>query len=113
MLGKIKGSTKISDIEGSDLVIVTAGVRRKLHMSRSELLEENASIVSTLVDKIVTYAPGCKIMMVTNSFDIMTYVAYSTSGFRRSPVFGMGGIIYILRYRSYIALELNVSREDI
>ena len=111
--GKINGTTKISDIEGSDLVVVAAGISRKPGMSRSELLEKNAEIVAPLVEEIVRYAPQCKIMMVTNPVDVMTYVAYLKSGFERNRVFGMGGILDTLRYRSYIALELNVSREDI
>jgi malate dehydrogenase len=111
--GKINGTTKISDIEGSDLVIVAAGVPRKPGMSRPELLEKNAGVVSKLIDDIVRYAPDCKIMMVTNPVDVMTYLAWLKSGFERNRVFGMGGILDTLRYRSYIALELNVSREDI
>lgn len=111
--GKIRGSTNISDIEGSDLVIVAAGVPRSPGMSRSELVEKNTGIVSEIVDEIVRYAPGCRIMMVTNPVDVMTYLAYARSGFQRNRVFGMGGILDTLRYRSYIALELDVSREDI
>ncbi len=111
--GRIKGSSKISDIEGSDLVVVTAGIPRKPGMSRPELLEKNAGIVSAIVGEVARYAPSCKIMMVTNPVDVMTYLAYSKSGFERNRVFGMGGILDTLRYRSYIALELNVSREDI
>jgi len=111
--GKIKGGTTISDIEGSDLVIVAAGIARKPGMSRSELLERNAGIVSTIVGDIVRYAPDCKIMMVTNPVDPMTYLGYVRSGFERNRVFGMGGVLDTLRWRSYIALELNVSREDI
>ena len=111
--GKINGTTKISDIEGSDLVIVAAGVSRKSGMTRPELLERNAGIISNLVGDIVRYAPDCKIMMVTNPVDVMTYLAYLKSGFEWNRVFGMGGILDTLRYRSYIALELNVSREDI
>jgi malate dehydrogenase len=111
--GRIKGSTDISDIEGSELVIVAAGVPRKPGMTRTELLERNGGIVSRLVDEIVRHAPNCMIMMVTNPVDVMTYLAYSKSGFERNRVFGMGGILDTLRYRSYIALELDVSREDI
>jgi len=111
--GKIRGSTNIAAIEGSDMVVVAAGVPRKPGMSRSELLEKNTDIVSGVVDEIVRYAPGCKILMVTNPVDVMTYLAYVRSGFQRNRVFGMGGILDTLRYRSYIALELNVSREDI
>ena len=111
--GKIDGTTRISDIKGSDLVIVAAGVARKPGMSRPELLERNAGIVSSLMDDIVRYAPDCKILMVTNPVDVMTYLAYRKSRFERNRIFGMGGILDTLRYRSYIALELNVSREDI
>lgn len=111
--GKINGTTKISDIAGSDLVIMAAGIPRKPGMLRSELLERNASIVAGLIDDVVKYAPECKIMVVTNPVDVMTYLAYVKSGFERNKVFGMGGILDTLRWRSYIALELNVSREDI
>jgi malate dehydrogenase len=111
--GKINGTTRISDIKGSDLVIVAAGVPRKPGMSRAELLERNAAIVSSLIDDVVRYAPDCKILMVTNPVDIMTYLAYQESRFERNRIFGMGGILDTLRYRSYIALELDVSREDI
>jgi malate dehydrogenase len=111
--GKINGTTKISDIEGSDLVIIAAGVPRKPGMSRPELLERNTSIVSALMGEVVRYAPGCKILMVTNPVDCMTYLAYLKSGFERNRIFGMGGILDTLRYRSCLALELGVSREDI
>jgi malate dehydrogenase len=111
--GKINGTTNISEIEGSDMVIIAAGVSRKPGMSRSELLERNTTIVSALMGEVVRYAPSCKIMMVTNPVDVMTYLACLKSGFERNRVFGMGGILDTLRYRSYVALELGVSREDI
>ncbi len=111
--GKINGTAKISDIEGSDLVIVTAGVPREPGMSRTELLEHNTGIVSGLMTDVAKYAPSCKIMMVTNPVDVMTYLAYIKSGFERNRVFGMGGILDTLRYRSHIGLELNLSMEDI
>jgi malate dehydrogenase len=65
------------------------------------------------VKEVVKYAPNCKLMMVTNPVDVMTYIAYKESGFERNRVFGMGNILDTLRFRSYIALELGVSREDI
>ena len=111
--GKINGTTKISDIEGSDLVIIAAGVPRKPGMARPELLDQNGSIVSALIGEVVRYAPRSKILMVTNPVDAMTYLAYVKSGFERNRVFGMGGILDTLRYRSYLALELGMSREDI
>jgi len=65
------------------------------------------------VREVVKYCPDCKLMMVTNPVDVMTYVAYKESGFERNRVFGMGNILDTLRFRSYIAQELGVSREDI
>ncbi|MDH5483442.1 MAG: malate dehydrogenase [Candidatus Bathyarchaeota archaeon] len=111
--GKIKGTSDFSEMEGSELVIVTAGEARKPGMTRIDLMNKNAKIVKSIVKEIVQYAPNCKLMMVTNPVDIMTYIAYKESGFERNRVFGMGNILDTLRFRSYIALELNVSREDV
>jgi malate dehydrogenase len=82
-------------------------------MTRLDLLEVNAKIVKSAVKKIVRYAPECKLMVVTNPVDIMTYIAYKESGLEKSRVFGMGNILDTMRFRSYIAAELKVSREDI
>jgi malate dehydrogenase len=82
-------------------------------MSRLDLISKNAAIVKSIVKEVVRYAPNCKLMVVTNPVDVMTYVAYKESGFERSRVFGMGNILDTLRFRSYIAMELGVSREDI
>ncbi|PMB74742.1 malate dehydrogenase [Candidatus Bathyarchaeota archaeon] len=111
--GKIKGTSDYSEMEGSELVIITAGEARKPGMSRIDLMNKNARIVKSIVREIVKHAPECKIMMVTNPVDIMTYIAYKESGFERNRVFGMGNILDTLRFRSYIASELNVSREDV
>jgi len=111
--GKIKGTSDYSDIEGSELVIVTAGRARRPGMTRLELMNENAKIVRSIVREVVKYAPDCKLMMVTNPVDVMTYVAYKESGFERNRVFGMGNLLDTMRFRSYIASELNVSREDV
>ena len=111
--GKIEGTSDFSEMKGSELVIVTAGLARQPGMSRIDLLNKNARIVKSVVKEVVKYAPDCMLMMVTNPVDVMTYVAYEESGFRRNRVFGMGNILDTLRFRSYIALELGVSREDI
>ncbi|MCD6241695.1 malate dehydrogenase [Candidatus Bathyarchaeota archaeon] len=111
--GKIKGTSDYSDIEDSELVIVAAGRARQPGMTRLELMNENAKIVRSIVREVVKYAPDCKLMMVTNPVDVMTYVAYKESGFERNRVFGMGNLLDTMRFRSYIASELNVSREDV
>jgi malate dehydrogenase len=111
--GKIKGTSDFSEMEGSEIVIITAGEARKPGMTRIDLANKNARIVKSLVKEVVRYAPECKLMLVTNPVDIMTYIAYKESGFERNRVFGMGNILDALRFRSHIALELNVSREDV
>jgi malate dehydrogenase len=111
--GKIKGTNDYGEMKGSELVIVTAGLGRQPGTSRFDLAGKNAKIVKSVVSEVVKYCPDCKLMMVTNPVDVMTYVAYKESGFERNRVFGMGNILDTLRFRSYIALELGVSREDI
>jgi len=111
--GKIKGTSDFSEMEGSEIVIITAGEARKPGTTRIDLVNKNAKIVKSIVKEVVRYAPECKLMLVTNPVDIMTYLAYTESGFERNRVFGMGNILDALRFRSYIALELNVSREDV
>jgi malate dehydrogenase len=111
--GKIEGTSSYSEMKGSELVILTAGLARQPGMSRLDLISKNAAIVKSIVKEVVRYAPDCKLMVVTNPVDVMTYVAYKESGFERNRVFGMGNILDTLRFRSYIAMELGVSREDI
>jgi malate dehydrogenase len=111
--GKIHGTGDYAEMKGSELVILTAGQARQPGMSRFDLASKNARIVKSVVKEVVRYAPDCKLMIVSNPVDVMTYVAYKESGFERNRVFGMGNILDTLRFRSYIAAELGVSREDI
>jgi len=111
--GKIEGTSSYSEMRGSELVILTAGLARQPGMSRLDLINKNAAIVKSIVKEVVRYAPDCNLMVVTNPVDVMTYVAFKESGFERNRVFGMGNILDTLRFRSYIAMKLSVSREDI
>jgi malate dehydrogenase len=111
--GKIRGTNDFSEMKGSEIVIVTAGQARQPGMTRIDLMNRNSKIIKSVVKEVAKYAPECKLMIVTNPVDIMTYLAYKESGFERNRVFGMGNILDTLRFRSYIAQELNVSREDV
>jgi malate dehydrogenase len=111
--GRVKGASNFSEMEGSEVVVVAAGAGRKPGMTRFDLMAVNSKIVKSVVKEVVKYAPECKLMVVTNPVDIMTYIAYKESGFERNRVFGMGNILDTMRFRSYIATELGVSREDI
>jgi malate dehydrogenase len=82
-------------------------------MTRIDLMNNNAKVIRTIVKEVAKYAPDTKLMIVTNPVDIMTYVARKESGLPPNHVFGMGNILDTLRFRSYIAQELDVSREDV
>jgi malate dehydrogenase len=110
--GEIRGTSDYKEMEGSELVIVTAGFGRRPDMTRIELMNTNAQIIRSIVKEVIKYAPESKLMIVTNPVDIMTYVAFQESGFPRCCLFGMGNILDTMRFRTYIANELNVSRED-
>ncbi|MGD0406531.1 MAG: malate dehydrogenase [Candidatus Bathyarchaeia archaeon] len=110
--GNIRGTSDFKEMRGSELVIVIAGLGRRPDMTRIDLMNTNAQIVKSVVKEVVKYAPDCKLMIVTNPVDIMTYIAFKESGFPRSRLFGMGNILDTMRFRTYIANELNVSRED-
>ncbi len=111
--GKIHGTNDFTEMAGSELVIVIAGQGRKPDMTRIDLMNNNAKIVRSVIKEVTKYAPNCKLMIVTNPVDIMTYVARKESGFPQNHVFGMGNILDTLRFRAYIAEELNVSRQDV
>lgn len=110
--GKIQGTDDFSEMEGSDLVIIIAGRGRTPGMTRIDLMNGNAKIVRSVVKEVSRYAPDCKLMIVTNPVDVMTFIARKESGLPPNHVFGMGNILDTLRFRSYIAQELDVSRED-
>ncbi len=110
--GKISGTNNFKEMEGSELVIVIAGQARKPDMTRIVLMNNNAKVIRSVVKEVAKYAPDCKLMIVTNPVDIMTFIARKESGLPPNHVFGMGNILDTLRFRSYIAQELNVSSED-
>jgi malate dehydrogenase len=110
--GTIQGTNDFSEMEGSDLVIVIAGKGRSPGMTRIDLMNINAKIISSIVKEVANYAPESKLMIVTNPVDVMTFIARKESGLPPNHVFGMGNILDTLRFRSYIAQELGVSRED-
>lgn len=110
---RVTGSTNYASAEGSDLFIVTAGVARKPGMSRDDLLKTNAAIVRSVSSEIARVAPASIVIVVSNPLDVMAYVAMTTTGFPRERVLGMAGVLDTARFRSFIALELDVSVEDI
>jgi malate dehydrogenase len=110
---RVKGANDYGSSAGSDIFIVTAGIARKPGMSRDDLLKTNAGIIRSVSSEIKRVAPKSIVIMVTNPLDVMAQVAMETTGFPRERVIGMAGVLDTARYRSFIALELDVSIEDI
>ncbi|MFZ1919023.1 MAG: malate dehydrogenase [Terriglobales bacterium] len=109
----VKGSNDYADTAGSDIVVITAGIPRKPGMSRDDLLNTNYKIMSDVVGKVVKYSPNCILIVVSNPLDAMAQAAYKLSGFPRERVIGMAGILDSARFRAFIAMELNVSVENV
>jgi malate dehydrogenase len=110
---RVVGSNDYEPAAGSDIFVVTAGIARKPGMSRDDLLKTNAGIVRSVAQEIERVAPESIIIMVSNPLDVMSHVAMETTGFPRERVIGMAGVLDTARYRSFIALELDVSVTDI
>ena len=110
---EVKGSNTYEDMMGSDIVVVVAGVGRKPGMTRMDLLKINAGVVKDVVGNIKKFAGDSLIIPVTNPLDPMAYIAYKTSGFDRSRVFGMGGMLDLSRFKQFIHEAVNVPRKDI
>ncbi len=110
---KITGTNDYRDIEGSDVVVITAGIARKPGMTREDLLKINGKIIGEVSQNIARYAPDSIVITVTNPLDIMTYVAMKTTGFEPSRVFGMSGVLDSGRFATFITMELGCSVRDI
>jgi malate dehydrogenase len=110
---KITGTSEYGPAEGSDVVIVTAGIPRKPGMSRDDLIKTNVAIVGSVSEQIAKYAPGAVIIVVANPLDAMVYTAWKKTDFPTKRIVGQAGCLDIARYRTFIAMELNCSVEDI
>jgi len=107
------GTNSYADTANSDIVVITAGKPRTPGMSRDELLDSNFKIVKPVTEEVIKYSPNCLLLVVTNPLDAMAYTAFKISGFPKSRVFGMAGILDTTRFRAFISMELNISVENI
>lgn len=110
---EVRGSNNFADMKGSNIVVVVAGSGRKPGMTRMDLLKINATIVKSVVENIKKYANDSMIVPVTNPLDPMAYITYKVSGFDRSRVFGMGGMLDLSRFRQFIHEATGHSRDSI
>ncbi|WNC16237.1 malate dehydrogenase [Brevibacillus brevis] len=110
---KITGTADYADIKDSDLVIITAGIARKPGMSRDDLVNTNAGIMKSVAEQVKTHAPNSIVIVLSNPVDAMTYTFFTTSGFPKERVIGQSGVLDTARFRTFVAMELNVSVEDV
>jgi len=109
----IVGANDYAGSADSDIVIITAGIARKPGMSRDDLMSTNAGIMKSVTREVAALSPDAVIIVVSNPLDAMCHVAYEASGFPKHRVVGMAGVLDSARFRAFIAMELNVSVENI
>ena len=110
---KVKGSNSYEDMNNSEFVVLVAGLGRKPGMTRMDLLNKNASIVRDVATKIATHAKNAILVVVTNPLDPMTYLALKTTRFDKNKVIGMGGMLDLSRFKSFIHDATGFSRASI
>ena len=109
----IIGTNEYRDTTGSDVVVITAGLPRKPGMSRDDLLMKNYNIVKEVTENVVKHSPNAILIVVSNPLDAMVQTAFKVSGFPKNRVIGMAGVLDSARMRTFIAMELKVSVENV
>jgi malate dehydrogenase len=109
----IAGTNDYAGVKDSDVVIVTAGLPRKPGMSRDELLGTNVAIIRTAAENIKKYSPRSFVIVISNPLDAMVYAMRKITGFPKNRVVGMAGVLDSSRFRTFVAMELGVSVEDV
>lgn len=110
---RISGTNEYAGIAGADVVIITAGLARKPGMSRDDLLKTNLSIMKQVAQGVREHAPDAFVIVISNPLDAMVYTFKEVSGFPKSRVIGMAGVLDSTRFRSFVAWELGVSVKDV
>ncbi|WP_214753047.1 malate dehydrogenase [Exiguobacterium sp. s16] len=109
----ITGTSDYADTADSDIVVITAGIARKLGMSRDDLVSTNAKVMRAVTKEVARYSPDAILIVLTNPVDAMTYAAFKESGFPKERVIGQSGVLDTARFRTFVAAELNISVKDV
>lgn len=110
---EISGTSDYAEIEGADVVIITAGKPRQAGMTREDLLSTNIGIISKVAAGVKKYAPNAFCIVLTNPLDAIVYSFHKLTGFPKHQVAGMAGTLDTARYRAFLSMELGVSVTDI
>ncbi len=110
---RLSGSSSYDDVAGADVCIITAGIPRKPGMSREDLLDTNVRIITDVATNLKRTCPQAFCIVVSNPLDAMVYAFKKITGFPKQKVVGMAGVLDSARFRAFVAMELNVSVEDV
>lgn len=110
---QVTGANDYEATAGSDVVVITSGSPRKPGMSRDDLLRINKNIVQSVTAEAVKHSPDAVIVVVTNPLDAMCHAALDQAGFPSKRVIGQAGVLDSARFRAFIAMELDVSPQDV
>ncbi len=110
---RLTGHNELDALANSDLIIITAGLPRKPGMSRSDVLNVNVPIITSIMDEAKRAAPDAIVIMVTNPVDVLTYVAWKRTGWDRRRLLGLSGVLDSTRMASFVAMETGLSVKDI
>ena len=110
---KLTGGNDYSVLNGSDVVIVTAGVPRKPGMSRDDLIETNTNVMKQVGKGIADNCPNAFVICITNPLDAMVGVLQRAAGLKTNKIVGMAGVLDSARFRYFLAEEFNVSVRDV
>ncbi len=110
---QLTGTDDYKDIKDADVCIVTAGFPRKPGMSRDDLLAKNVDVMKSVADGIKANAPNALVIVITNPLDAMVYTMFKRTGFDKSKVVGMAGVLDSSRFRTFLSWETGYSRQDV
>jgi malate dehydrogenase len=109
----VSGTNNWDDTAGSDVVVITSGVPRKPGMTREDLVNTNAGIVTGVAQQALKVSPNAYVVIFANPMDAMCQITKQATGLPRNRLVGQGGMLDTARYRTFVAWELGVSVKDV
>ncbi len=109
----IRGTSSWADLEGADVLIITAGVPRKPGQSRDDLVAINLPIIRDVANSAKKVCPNAFVIVISNPLDAMVYEYKRVVGAPKGLVAGMAGVLDSARFQLFLAREANVSVKDV
>lgn len=110
---RVKGTSSWADLEGADVLIITAGIPRKPGQSRDDLVAMNLPIIRDVANNAKQHCPNAFVIVVSNPLDAMVYEYRRVVGAPREKVVGMAGVLDSARFSLFLAQAAGVSVRDV